>query len=625
MFGKIFLKEWRENILVFFIAILMMVALVFLSFSGQRELTYNFTGMFLMLFLPFSGVLIGSSGFYSEFKDNAWIYLFSRPIKKERIWIFKYISLLSILLVILLIFFLVKQFLPGLDEILKDINFPIEVFGLFSFSMYIVVPFLALTISFSISLLNDRPFIIFFVSIFIGAGLAYLFGIYLQFLWRTYFYDGEFKSFGVFIALSFILASIITFIKSDFSQAGKKILTFSRFLIIFLALSFGLGTIWIGKEDLFTGSREFSPWQTKKYGGNLYMTSYFGAIIRYNSKKDRVERIGETSEYMSDFSIGGEKITFFDDIRKRRRYRALNISNTDGNQDKVLLDSREPDSPFHRLDIQRNCLVSPDGRKVAFLTGPYSTRYIKRKKSKEDMYKIWWMNTDGSGLKGQVLNFPESYFYDRLFAWPSSTNTVYLGVEEKTKTFKKIAYKILKVDLENGNYEILLEDIGTPYRMKVSPEQNYLATVLRDKSEKASIVFVNLRTFEEKVAFESGGWIEWSSNEDKIVFSKGNELWVYYLEGNKARRIIKTNYNIKGGFDWLSDGKRLAVVFPEYGENYLKIFGEDFKEEKSIKIPPRILDPQYIWGLENAVLIKGPRKGRLWRVDLESEKWKKVY
>ena len=166
MFAKIFLKEWRENLIIFFIAILMMFALIVLSFSGQRELTYNFTGMFLMLFLPFSGVLIGSSGFYSEFKDNAWIYLFSRPIKKERIWIFKYVSLLSILLVILLIFFLVKQFLPGIDEILKEFNFPREVFGLFSFSMYIVVPFLALTISFSLSLLYDKPFIIFFVSIF---------------------------------------------------------------------------------------------------------------------------------------------------------------------------------------------------------------------------------------------------------------------------------------------------------------------------------------------------------------------------------------------------------------------------------------------------------------------------
>jgi len=273
-----------------------------------------------------------------------------------------------------------------------------------------------------------------------------------------------------------------------------------------------------------------------------------------------------------------------------------------------------------------NCLLSSDGRKVAFITRQYSTPYIRRRRSKEDKYTIWWMNADGSGLKEQVLNFPKSYFYDQLFAWPSSSNSIFLGIQERSETFKKIAYKILRVDLENGNHEILIEDIGTPYRLRVSPKQNYLTTrVIREKPIKGSIVLVNLRTFEKTIVSESGGYTEWNPNENKIVFSKSKGLWVYYLDENKARKIIQTNYDIKGGFDWLSDGKRLAVVFPEYGENYLKIFGEDFKEEKSIKIPLRILDPQYIWGVKDAVLIKGPRKGRLWRVDLESEKWKKVY
>ena len=226
------------------------------------------------------------------------------------------------------------------------------------------------------------------------------------------------------------------------------------------------------------------------------MIPYSKGIIRYDSEKDKVERIGGTWEYISDFSIGGKKITFFDEIRKKRWYGILRISNTDGSQDEVLLDSREPDSPFYRLDIQRNCLLSADGRRVAFVTRQYSTPYIRRRRSEEDIYKIWWMNTDGSGLKEQVLNFPISYFYDRLFAWPSSSDNIFLGVEERSKTFKKIAYKILKVDLENGNRETLFEDMGSPYRLRVSPGQNYLATVIWE--EKGTIVLVNLRTFEKK-------------------------------------------------------------------------------------------------------------------------------
>ena len=81
MFGKVFLKEWRENILVFGLAIFMIIALVVLSLSEMRELTLNFSAMFLLLFLPFAALLIGSGGFFSEFKDNAWVYLFSRPMR----------------------------------------------------------------------------------------------------------------------------------------------------------------------------------------------------------------------------------------------------------------------------------------------------------------------------------------------------------------------------------------------------------------------------------------------------------------------------------------------------------------------------------------------------------------
>lgn len=280
MFARMFFKEWRENIVIFSLAILLMIATALLSLSNQKELTLYFSGMFLLLFLPFAALLIGSGGFYSEHKDNAWIYLFSRPIAKWKIWVFKYVSQLSILLVIFGVFFLVKQILPGLDEILKDINFPSDLRGLFSFSLYFVMPLLAYTISFSISLLYEKQFIIFFVSILIGTGLAFLFQRYLEFLWRMYFSYEGFKSFAIFIALSFILASILTFVRVDFSQMGKKILIFSKFILLFLALSFALGTVWIAKGDLFSGSKEFYYPYFVKHDGDVYLGRPFKGIIR---------------------------------------------------------------------------------------------------------------------------------------------------------------------------------------------------------------------------------------------------------------------------------------------------------------------------------------------------------
>ncbi|MBN1273197.1 MAG: hypothetical protein JXB26_13100 [Candidatus Aminicenantes bacterium] len=270
MFLRILSKEWRENIVIFVLAILFMTAMVVLSLTNQTELTLHFSGMFLLLFLPFAALLIGSGGFYTEFKDNAWIYLFSRPIKKEILWIFKYISLLSILAVIFGIFFLAKQILPGLDEIINDIKFPTGFRSVLSFSLYFVIPVIAFTVSFSISILYDKPFIVFFVSIFVGTALAFVYRYYVEFLMKTYFYMGSFRVLRLFFALSFILASVLTLTKSDFSQMGRKILTFSKFAAFFLIISLVLGTVVIAKGDLFRGTKLFYPYFAVKHKGDVF-------------------------------------------------------------------------------------------------------------------------------------------------------------------------------------------------------------------------------------------------------------------------------------------------------------------------------------------------------------------
>ena len=138
-----------------------------------------------------------------------------------------------------------------------------------------------------------------------------------------------------------------------------------------------------------------------------------------------------------------------------------------------------------------------------------------------------------------------------------------------------------------------------------------------------------MKTLEEKIVYKADLiklWaVRWSPNEDKIVFSRADELWVYNLDKDKARRVIKRNYGYEVALDWLQDGKRLVVNIPVYGENNLKILGEDFKEEQSIKVIGRIRNPRHIWGLDNVVLVEDQKKRGLWRLDLKTEKWKKVY
>jgi Tol biopolymer transport system component len=632
MFLKILVKEWRENILVFSLAVILMFALVALSLSNLREMTLNFSAMFLLLFLPFAAILIGSGGFYSEFKDNAWIYIFSRPIKKEILWIFKYISLLSILLLIFLLFILVKQFLPGLNEILSDIDFPTEFRGILSFSVYFVIPLIVFTISFSISILYDKQFIIFFVSIIIGAGLGFIYRYYLEFVWNTYFYTGNFRSFGLLIVLSFILASILTFIKTDFSQMGKKIFFFSKLVVLFLVISLVLGTVGIAKGDLFTGGRIFSPYYSSKHLDDVFIHTYSGGaerVIRYDSESDKVEKVFAGSIYSGPkLSISKDKIALFNYTKKGRRgwQKELWIINTEGTEKKNLTENDTSDSPFRNLEKWGNCLLSPDGSKVIFLTGK------KDRKSKKNKITVWRMNSDGTGINKKNLDFPLNYSNFQLVAWPAATNNLILTVEEKSPTFKKVADRLIVVDIEKEKYQILFDDVRSEfYRkiMEVSPTYNHLGLVWRDHTEnKEKLVILSLKTLDSKVIFEAELmklWaMKWSQDGEKMAFSRARETLVYTLADDKLKRVSKRDYGYEIGFDWLTDGKKLALIIPDYGELYLKVFGEDFKEEKKIKIPYPVEGSVYLWGLDNKVLMHFNRRS-LFRLDLDTEKWKKVY
>jgi hypothetical protein len=620
MFAKIFFKEWKDNLVIFSIAIIFMLALIALNLSEQRELTLYFLGMFLLLFLPFSGLLIGSGGFYSEFKDNAWIYIFSRPIRKEKIWIFKFISLLSVLSAIVLIFFVVKQFLPGIKEIMQEFNVPAQVQGVISLSIYLILPFLVFTISFSLSILYEKQFAIFFISVLIGAGLVFILGQYYLFLMRAYLYDGSLNGFPILIGLSFISASILTFIKSDFSQTGKKIFIFSKYIIIFLALSFAVATAWIAKGDLFYGRKIIEPYSFIKNKGDVYLGIFNRGIIRFNSRSDKIEKVGGKIKYIyPSFSIGGDKIAFFVDIENRGRwFNDLWVMNVDGSGKKALIESHKPGSPFYKLKFWAKCLLSPDGNKVAFVTVPYARNLAGNSPS------IWWMNTDGTGLSRLGQHFSHVIDFD-LFAWPESTNSLIFGVRERSSD-----YKIIKVELGKDIKQTLIESVIGGSLVKVSPDHNFLALSFHDKLEDKEIFIVlDLRTLERKITHKGEalrrGDIKWSKNGDKVAFSRGNEVLVYSAKEDKITKTIPWFYELGFPFDWLLNDEKFILKTFKDKENFLKVFNKNFSEEKRIKIPESIESPQYLWGLEDKVLIFDSERDRLWRVDLNTQNWKRVY
>ena len=115
----------------------------------------------------------------------------------------------------------------------------------------------------------------------------------------------------------------------------------------------------------------------------------------------------------------------------------------------------------------------------------------------------------------------------------------------------------------------------------------------------------------------------------------GNELIVYDLLENSIKKIEELNYAeprwYVHDFDFVLNDKKIIVSDEINGEFYLRIFGDGFNEKKQLKIPFHLEDGKpwlwglNLWGLNNIVLVHSSGKNELWRINLDTEEWRKIY
>jgi ABC-type transport system involved in multi-copper enzyme maturation permease subunit len=166
MFNRMIVKEWKEKsgLFLFALAGLVLFALAFSGYSKDKNTLDILASTLLLIFLPVFSLLLGASGFSSEFQDGAWAYLFSRPVKKWRVWLAKYLSLLTILLVVILLFALLTKLHPALKPAPDMFNFPLMdediSFGILAF----VLPLLLFTTAFSLSILSEKTHAVAFLA-----------------------------------------------------------------------------------------------------------------------------------------------------------------------------------------------------------------------------------------------------------------------------------------------------------------------------------------------------------------------------------------------------------------------------------------------------------------------------
>jgi len=624
MLIKIFLKEWRENILVFVLSIFLLLALVVLNFSGQKELTMYFAGMFLWLFLPFAALLIGSSGYYSEFKDNAWIFMFSRPVKKWQFWFVKFLALLSIFMVVFLIFYALIQFLPGLKDILQESGLLYMMEQLLSYSPYLIVSLLALSISYSISFMSEKQFVLVFVSILIGLGLVFLVWRYFEFVMMTYFRDNGVEGLAVLFGLSFLAASLLTFIKCDFSQMRKKIFTFTQFVALFLVISFVCHLAWITKGK-FTPRTWIPSYYWHKVEGSVYLYSFQDGILKFDTQADEMLTLNRTSRFsFSRYSVGGGKVAFIKETQKARQsYTNLWVMNADGTEPEAEIETHKEDSPLFNMHIS-SCLVTDDGRRVAFVVEP--------ERRKQNKHSLWRMLSDGTRLEELELDLPRHREFQLLY-WSDLDNSIILAASEKSREVLP-NLKIIKIDLETGTHRVLAEHVLNTYHIPVSPRGDFIAIRYRQlEAGTDHFALVNTHTNELRDVSDVEGMhgmgMKWNNDGEKILFWKKAteyELWVYDLSMDKTNKIVlglisPAYYHC----DWLVNDNLIILADLDQGKSRLRILDENLNELRSIGLPEEIENPREVWGLENAILVQRSWRGGFWRLDLATEKWKKVF
>jgi len=657
MFGRIFVKEWREKKLVLGLAGLLLLIFAVVALAGRGKFDPNIAGLFAMFFPTFCGLLLGSAAFQSELKNDSWTYLFSRPVKKGTIWLHKYLALLSLLALIVLVALLVRAVVPGLNQYLSKLGAPADFSNdsnlYSSLLINILLPIFALSLTYALSMFTDNPFIIIMMSLTISLVLLILYTPYLEFLWTTYAYSGahgtSFFSRGapflsaimlLMIAAAFLAASWRTFSKVDFSQQAKKILSFSKLVIPLLILAFGIGMVVAARGNIFSTKQTLDLFSSSKIRGQAYFVTWTGKVYRYDESLDRIIRIKGFNQDLLHIHApaGGEKIAYIKQNQTESGYRnwgtEICIANLDGTQEKSLVRFEGEDSPFSGWRPESNCLLSPDGRQVAFIASP------PPQSREERGLKLFWMNVDGTGQKSRpvAINLERTA---NLISWLSGENSIVFHLHDRDSYRLNLTF--VKLNLDTGSAETLEIDADYLYsdywidKSTVSPDGTAMIKSRQDQDQNmVKVEILDLRTFEAKEIFAAPHipyslffGLTWTRDSGKFAYFYQGALWVYSRGRGISKEVRRdASKKIGLGFDWLADDKRLAVLEGNEKESFITILSEDFKEEKKVKMPEMIRPSPYglgIWALNNKIIVASGGEPGAWRLDLATDQWKKIY
>jgi Tol biopolymer transport system component len=652
MFITLYLKEWKEKfgILVFGIGILALFFGVDIGLTKNAEAREPVMGVVLVFFFPVMALLLGAGGFEPESHNDAWAYLFSRPVGKGTIWAAKFLSLLSQLACLCLLFLMGMITVPGLKSLAAGFRLPVAFGTELSFLPWsLLVSLFLFSIAFSLSPFSKRWINLFFGAFFIGlllAFIAYEASTFVTALLPDKWLDEEkwlhaFRWSLILMSGASILASLLTLMREDFSQPRKKIGRFAGYAAPFAVVALVIAAAWTALLPR-SGERYLSL--VADVNGRAYFDGTPG-IFEYDSAKDKVRRIAGSGFILSFFEPGhapassGEMLAVgLGRPGSDRDSLTLWIMNADGSRKKQLLGpGLPPDDPRSRLAAYSTCL-SPDAKRIAFIDENAFRKPLL------EQSPLWSMNADGTGLKNHRVDsavFKEDKdYYIRLAAWTGSRDAVLISQLARRSG---IPARLWLANLNDGTSRVLLEFVAVGWYVNLSPSGRVLAVpykIIEKGNFRLAIALADLDTLEIKTIEVNGDRsifrLNWSPVGDKLAFfaRKGTarETGAYILEvvsvpGGKilASREMTTDertgqlYDI----DWLKDGARLVLSDPV--GRCLKILGANLDVERTISNSTSLRSPWSIMVSGDKILANDNEPHRIWRFDLSRNSWKRIY
>lgn len=659
MFTTLYLKEWKEKAGLFFFELGILASLLATQFAlrEKKDIREWLIYAVLILFYPFAALVLGAAGFEAEYRQGAWAYLFSRPVPKTTVWLAKFAALLSMLAALWLVLIALWAAVPTIREMVGGTRILIGFRAAFEFPWWsLLASLFLLIVTFSLSLLHERQFHILFLALIIAfllpaAAWGFMTTKAAGFLaWIAPEKAlSAFLFFLGFIALAFAGASIMTLVRSDFSQPRKLTLGFVRRFAMFFVLALAGTAAWALLAPL--PGRTYL-WSVASSGGDAFFETDRG-IFKYSAPADRVRWLAKANSFGYSWmtTSGGKIVLAAYDIKSKDDVDLeVWIMNADGGGRTKIIGRGAQGREWPEDESIDGLLLSPNGKKIAILSSTY-----REKRRPRRQFHLRLAGTDGTpleilpddpGLLGDAGN--DSWLH--MLAWARGGEAILLY---RRGFYAKGAYVYPKgggaglwlYDLKDRSARPLLPD-GVPasWASSVSPGGDLM--VVRYQGTPDAPVKMALLSLESLAVTDIGGgekgtelvWTggSWDTKGERFAGiarraqAGGPFVYVLNIYSMADGKIVAERAMTKAepaaqlyAPSWTADGTRLVILDRE--ANALRILGPDLRDIDRIDIPRWLTTPVRLIVLDNRALVADNDTNTLWRCDLAKKTWKKLY